>query len=172
MASVLTEEWRSIESFLGYEISNLGRVRSPRQILKTPIRGAGYPCVCIRKVNLLVHRLIAKAFLGPPPSAGANVNHKDGVRANSVLDNLEWTTPGGNQKHRYRVLGHPGTCLGKFSADHPTSRAVIATHMKNGTIARYASGMDAVRDGFRSDCISRACQGQIAHHAGHFWRYA
>lgn len=183
----MKECWRRIAGLPGYMVSTLGRVKSlsqkvggpygstrsiPGQILKTPVRGAGYPCVCIRKKNLLVHRLIAFAFLGAPAAPDDEVNHKNGIKAESVLSNLEWLTASENQKHSYKELGRRPTSKGKFSGAHPTSIPVISTCLKTGRERRYRAAMDAVRAGFRSDGISRACAGKIAHHKGHIWRYA
>lgn len=181
-----TEEWRPIEGFTGYEVSSFGRVRSlPQlvrcrggmraiagQMLKTPIRGAGYQCVCIRKINLLVHRVVAKAFLGSPPFPDAEVNHIDHDRTNPVVTNLEWVTGSENQLHCERHGRRRHASKGKFSGEHPTSLAVIATCMRTGSETRYEAAMDAVRAGFRSDCISRACNGKLGNHAGHYWRFA
>ncbi len=168
----MTEKWVPIAEFLGYEVSSLGRVRSPRQVLKTPKLKSGYLSVCIHKQNRLVHREVAKAFLGDPPFADAETNHKDGNKGNPTLANLEWVTKSENARHSYRVLGHVPHSKGKFSGAHNTSIPVIATCMKTGNETRYEAGMDAVRAGFRSDGISRACAGKAAHHAGFLWRYA
>lgn len=45
---------------------------------------------------------MATAFLGPPPP-GHEVNHKDGVKANCAIDNLEWMTRADNLKHAFRL---------------------------------------------------------------------
>jgi hypothetical protein len=47
---------------------------------------------------VLVHRLVAQAFL-PNPSNLPEVNHIDCNRANASLANLEWVTPSQNRKH-------------------------------------------------------------------------
>ena len=54
-----------------------------------------------------VHRLVAEAFLAPPPeeyltqtiSGSVIVNHKDGNKANNCVTNLEWSTPSLNAQH-------------------------------------------------------------------------
>lgn len=41
-----------------------------------------------------VHRLVAEAFLGPPPTPRhCLINHKDGVKTNNHVTNLEYATP-------------------------------------------------------------------------------
>lgn len=105
------EIWRPVPDYEGiYEISNYGRVRRltgyrrPPGILH-PYLTAGYPSVGLWRANkghtTYVHRLVATVFLGPPPSPQHEINHIDGVKTNSRLDNLEWTTSSGNKRHAY-----------------------------------------------------------------------
>ena len=47
-----------------------------------------------------VHRLVAFAYLGPPPSSEqTHVNHKDGDKQNNAAHNLEYVTPAENRAH-------------------------------------------------------------------------
>jgi hypothetical protein len=55
--------------------------------------------VNLSKRQKLVHRLVAEAFIGPCPT-GKQVNHKDGVKANNNLENLEYVTPREKQAAR------------------------------------------------------------------------
>lgn len=42
----------------------------------------------------------------------------------------------------------------------------------DGSIVReWESGMDAVREGFDSPCITRCCQGKSLTHKGYKWKY-
>lgn len=141
-------------------------------ILKTTIGvQTGYPHVVLRGITKNVHRFVAIAFLGEPPFPKAQVNHKNGIKHDNRLTNLEWTTARANNLHSYKILGQRPSHLGTFGEDHGTSIAVIATNMKTGKKTRYGAAMDAVRAGFESSGISRACAGKIAYHYGHTWRY-
>lgn len=53
------------------------------------------------KKHHLIHRLVAAAFIGP---SALEVNHKDGVKKNNRVDNLEYCTSRENQLHVTRVL--------------------------------------------------------------------
>ncbi|MFA6981739.1 MAG: NUMOD4 motif-containing HNH endonuclease [Patescibacteria group bacterium] len=98
----MDEEWKSIDGWPGYLVSNHGRVAGRCvEILKPQYRERGgyYPFVDLRKVEngvhmrrcVNIHTLVAEAFLGPRPEDRV-VHHKDGNRDNSHIDNLEYVT--------------------------------------------------------------------------------
>jgi hypothetical protein len=103
------ENWKTIEGFDEYEVSDLGRVRRAvaginthiGRILKPNTVTNGYRQVRLQRngkpKNELLHRLVAKAFL-PNPSNLPEVNHIHGKHDDAV-SNLEWRTTIGNQQH-------------------------------------------------------------------------
>lgn len=107
MAASNTEEWRPIVGYEGrYEVSSQGRVRSligrNIRVLKPHVLKAGYETVELWRKNqrkrVLVHRLVAQAFLSHCLQ-GLEVNHKDGVKRNNHVANLEYLTRSDNAKH-------------------------------------------------------------------------
>ena len=91
-------EWKSI---IGYEneylVSNNGDVFSLRskKRLKPSINEKGYMRVCLQKRGMKswkrVNRLVAEAFI-PNPEDKPTVNHKNGIRDDNHVWNLEWAT--------------------------------------------------------------------------------
>lgn len=117
--AALAQTWLPIVDADGYEVSNLGNVRSwwmrggksartradaprnlrPRgakgkyQSVSLPsIQGAGYS-------SRTIHSLVLLAFMGPRP-AGMEVAHLDGNPENNALSNLTYVTHHENEHHK------------------------------------------------------------------------
>lgn len=99
------EIWKPIPGYPGYEVSNMGRVRSFKwndiRILK-PASYHGYLSVLLSNQNKKslrrIHQLVMLAFVGPCPD-GLEVCHgPDNDRANNRLDNLRYDTHKANIK--------------------------------------------------------------------------
>lgn len=125
-------------------------------------------CVGMRSKKYKIHRLVLMAFNHIDGCEDLDVNHKDGVKSNNDLNNLEWMTRSENLKHRYRNLGQPHAMNGKFGEKHHRSRPIVA--LKNGSVAsKYNSLMCAQRDGFSAGHISSCLAGKRKSHKGLQW---
>jgi len=113
----MTEQWKTIQDFEEYAVSNHGRVArivGKRRILKVGIVG-GY-----RRVNLYksgkafsrkIARLVAQAFI-PNPLGLPEVNHIKNPKTNDHVSNLEWMTHSQQIKHAVdNSLYHRGSQL-------------------------------------------------------------
>ena len=97
------EEWRPIELFERYEVSNLGNVRRGGRVLKPGNDTDGY-----RQVNLYkdskrhcckVYRLVMNAF-NPNIDGKPQVDHINRIREDDRLENLRWATARENVHNR------------------------------------------------------------------------
>lgn len=103
----MTEEWRAIPGWDGYEASSLGRIRSSNGV-KAPFPDfKGYRRVKLwrhsKARNMRVNRLVAAAFHGPLPP-GNVVRHRNGVNNDDRASNLQYGTRSENEQDK-RIHG-------------------------------------------------------------------
>ncbi|UIY60041.1 NUMOD4 motif-containing HNH endonuclease [Burkholderia cepacia] len=179
------EIWRAVEGHPGYEVSNLGNVRSTDRCVRRGrfalrlkgktlrlvfIKSTGYYKVHAHRA-MLVHRLVAIAFCDGY-AKGLEVNHKNGDRLDNRAANLEWVTPSENIKHSYDVLGRVPAALGKYGKNAQASKSIISTNLSTGERRVWDSAVEAAKCGFNSTCISMCCNGTRSHHKGHHWQFS
>ena len=88
-----------------YEISNLGNIRKKKTKRKLigHLSRTGYRRVSLSKdgknINRTIHRLVLQSFLGHKEDLV--VNHKNGIKTDNRLENLEWCTISENTKHSF-----------------------------------------------------------------------
>lgn len=109
----MTEIWRTVKGYEGlYEVSNKGRVRTIERLrVKPKIKSVredkdGYLVLNLFKEEYKtkkVHRLVGIAFIKGDTSL--EINHKNGVRSDNNVENLEWVNSSQNNKHKYDKLG-------------------------------------------------------------------
>jgi len=102
----LNSSWREVPDYPAYAVNEYGDVirllsghcRVAGQEVAGSITAQGYRTYRLmlpsgkKGLPVFAHRLVALAFLGPPPSPNHEIAHWDGNRLNNHVDNLRWST--------------------------------------------------------------------------------
>lgn len=188
----MEEIWRDIVGYEGlYQVSNMGRVRSLDRIGKgrwgyMPKKGvmlsqttdtSGYKIVNLWKDNIIkspkVHRLVAQAFI-PNPSNLPQVNHKDEVKTNNCVDNLEWCSVKYNNNYGTRIERVSNSMKGKHINRKDWSKPILQFTKQGEFVAEYPSIREAVRQtGIIRQNISSCCNNKRNYKSagGYVWKF-
>ena len=105
----MTETFQDIQGYEGsYQVSTMGNVLSFRlnAFLKPWITQHGYRQLHLTSLGSVkafnICRLVALAFI-PNPENKKCVNHKNGIKTDDRVENLEWATHSENTKHSFRL---------------------------------------------------------------------
>jgi len=173
MKAVL-EKIKDIKNFEGlYQITDHGNVISlnyrgngKAKYLKPSKCGSGYPYVVLYKnhkpKNCHIHKLVAEAFL-PNPNNLYEINHKDEIKTNNYVGNLEWCT------HEYNY--HYGTRIERVAQS--LSIPILQYTIDGKLVKEWKSINEAGRNGFICTNIVKCCKGKYGHktHKGYIWKY-
>ena len=150
----------------------------PRRIrfrrLKPKLSRTGYWVAHLRPPSgecmMYVHRAVMLSWVGYDDTRPF-VNHKNGVRTDNRLSNLEWCTHAENMYHAAHVLGRKFGRTVPRGAFHPRAKAVVGTHEKTGKKIYFDAMMDAERGGFKASGICATIAGRQRVHYEYFWSY-
>ena len=169
------ERWKQISCYEGlYEISSYGRVKSlwtkkdneeeySEQILRLLKNNEGYFIIDLFKKNnsrvgkrFLVHRLVAQAFI-PNPENKKQVRHKNKIRTNNNVSNLEWSS---------------GAMKGRFGKDNHRSKKILQYDLSGYLIKEWDSIKQIHEElGFSVINIRLVCNGKQKKSNNFVWRY-
>lgn len=187
------EEWKNIQNFDGYQVSNKGRVRSfwkkkrkkkgygterilskTPTIMKTSDDGNGYQKLMLysndtkRRHCKKVHRLVAEAFI-PHEPWNDTVDHitsgPEGKLDNRV-NNLRWISRRENIQKAYR----DGICDGRIEKQN---KPIIAHDLWTGEELFFWSIKDAANDlNIDRSSISHVLIGDLEKTSHYYFEYA
>ena len=145
------EEYRIINNFEDYKVSNFGNVMSLKnnkeKILSPSLHYNGYLSIVLSIKGKLktfkVHQLVAMAFLNHEPCGlKIVINHKDFNKKNNNVDNLELVTPreNSNRKHLKSTSKYTGVY---WHTRDKRWRASIVINKKNVYLGSFKIELEA-----------------------------
>lgn len=177
----MIEIWKDIENYEDiYQVSNLGNIRNKKtnKILKPAKDHSGYLIVNLSKNNKhktkTIHRLVAKAFISNNDNK-SQVNHKNGIKTDNNVINLEWATASENLKHAYKnKLKKVNKWQKEFIANEgkKLSKKINQYNKEGNFIKKWNSIRDIERElGISNVAITHCCKGQTKTSGGYIWKY-
>lgn len=187
-----SEIWKDVPGYSGlYQVSNLGRVKSiervdankhlvRERILKQSNRGNGYNVVVLYSKGhkmFAVHRLVALAFI-PNPDGLPQINHKNEIKTDNRVENLEWCTARQNANYgtnRERI-SRTRKCSKRCKDDVERRKRQIEQYDLSGNfIRRYDSISDAkIENGIpvNNGSLNACLKGKQKTAYNYVWKYA
>lgn len=148
-----------------YLISSKGRLKNVKRnkILAICLDDSGYPHYNLKnkekRKTITAHRLVAMAFIENPLNLPC-INHKDEVKTNNSVDNLEWCTTYYNN--------HYGTRSERVAEKN---RKPIAQVYNGEVVAVFKSAVEASKHtGANYSKIRMCCRGARKSAGGYQWR--
>lgn len=183
------EVWKDILGYEGlYQVSNMGRVKSfnyrntkKTSILKQSINQDGYLRPTLKKnyksKGFLVHRLVGFAFI-PNPENKETINHKNEIKTDNRVENLEWMTRTENNNYGTRNERVHQKCrekntylIGALASKEVRKRGILQFDLRHNFIREYDCIEDVKKYKFDPAHLCKCAQGQRKTHGGYIWKY-
>ena len=182
----MVEKWVNIENHPSYFISNFGRVFSKKsnKVMKNRVVSKnGYQQITLDNSQLLVHRLVAQAFI-PNPNNLPCVNHKDENPGNNDVRNLEWCTYKYNSNYGTNPSRHSKKMIDRYNNDpdwksdcikrlaeiqKKKRKRVVQLDKFNNYLKTYESSYETEKDGHLSVHVCDCANGKRKTHHGYKW---
>ena len=173
------EYWKDVVGYEGrYEVSSYGRIRSVDRYVNTGIRHSemriakgkmlkpnlkrnGYLTVDLCKANkirtITVHRIVALAFIEKPDGKNV-VNHKNLIKTDNRVENLEWVTSKENSQHASAagvMVGGPRKLIRCCETGQLFRSSYKAAAWLNETKFQYSKQIDSIGKNIRACCTGK-----------------
>lgn len=155
------EIWKYINgSNQYYMISNMGRVKRNKSIYTHDIlmnlkNNNGYKNISLiingKRATKMVHRLVAEHFLENPNNYPI-VNHKNEIRDDNRVENLEW-------------------CTNKYNINYTSGKKIISYNPVTKEEKEYLSIQSTKDFGYNPSNVVKVLKGERGTHGGLIWRY-
>lgn len=154
------EIWKKIPNYKNYFVSNKGRIKSSSykgmgEKLMICSEQDGYLSVNLNRngksYTHKVHRLVALCFI-PNPNNYPVVNHKNEIRNDNRVENLEW-------------------CTQKYNTIYSNGKKVIATNPITKEKIEFLSIQSVKEKGFNPSNVVKCLKGSRMTHGGFTWEY-
>ena len=168
------EVWKDVHEYEGlYKVSSFGRVKriTTNKLRLAGNNGMGYLFIPLCKNGIVknhyIHRLVAIHFV-PNPKKKSTVNHKNGIKSDNNITNLEWCTQSENSQHGFDT----GLICQKKGAENSNSKPVIQYDLDGNKLNEFISITEAsMHTGIYASNIGLACSKRVLRAGDFQWRY-
>lgn len=173
----IMEEWKIVPGFSIYSASKLGNVKNDEtQRTLTPYKTLnGYTSLNMKNdqhkiKSITVHRIIAQTWI-PNPENKLTVNHKNKIRDDNRMENLEWATNQEQAEHKISFNKN-----NNVSIDNTMKKSVWKCDLETkerltyyGSLRDASTDLNGTQKGERE--IGQCALGRIDSAFGFFWEY-
>jgi hypothetical protein len=155
------------------EVNCLGQIVFNNKPVKQYNDKDGYKIIAVRHkgktLNKKVHRLIAEKYIINPLNK-KQVNHKNGIKSDNTIKNLEWVTQSENLKHSYKYLGRTSPAKNKSGKEYWLSKHVCQISLDGFFINEFDSATDAEKQTkINAQSIRSVRTGRLKKAGGYIW---
>lgn len=152
-----------------YLVSNMGNMKTRSRYnpnkyipLKGWKEGRGYIRVELNNKPILVHRIVAEHFIPNPLNKGT-VNHKNEIKDDNRVENLEWMT--NEENHNYGTRN--------IRVAKSLQKPILQISLQTGeVIKRYDCCKDVEKDGFNKGSVGRCANNHgLLTTGGYAWKW-